>query len=80
MKAFPGENGFVELQYVGTDAKTEFGPVTGVRYVFWECSTLPVDKRDAEVMLTWEVNGNKVFEEAKVAERGPGSPGVFSLS
>ena len=47
----PGENGFVHLQYIGADAKTEYGPITGARYPFWEKPVRLVDKRDAERML-----------------------------
>jgi len=47
----PGEVGFVYLEYTGADAKTEYGPITGSRYPFWEKPVRLVDKRDAERML-----------------------------
>ncbi len=47
----PGETGFVYLRYTGPDAKTEFGKVTGARYLFWENPVRLVDRRDAEALL-----------------------------
>lgn len=59
--ALPGEAGFTWLEYVGPDARTEFGPVTGARYPFWEANPRYVDARDAAAMLTWQANDRALF-------------------
>lgn len=49
--AIPGEAGFVYLKYIGQDAKTEYGSITGSRYPFLEAAVRLVDRRDAEVFI-----------------------------
>jgi len=45
-------SGWIEITYLGEQALSLTGPVTGARYNFgWRGATLPVDRRDAPTLL-----------------------------
>jgi len=46
-----GTAGFSFLEYTGKDVKTEYGPITGARYPFWDRNPRYVDSRDAAIMI-----------------------------
>ena len=61
---FPGEAGFVRLQYVGQAPDRRYwpGPVTGVKYPFGPGEARLVDRRDAEVWLRPVRGEGRAFE------------------
>jgi hypothetical protein len=45
-------SGWIEITYLGEQALSLTGPITGARYHFgWRGAILPVDRRDAPTLL-----------------------------
>ena len=58
-RPFPGELGFVMLEYTGRASVIRYGVVTGAAYDFAPGGCLLVDNRDAAVWLT-PVKANQI--------------------